>query len=144
MAQSQIEGRAPLAGASAIRAYVPIAFVVAGAGSQVSETVLPAGSVNDYPFGITSATVATAGDPVSYWQHGDIAKCIAGASIGAGALVGIGSTNGILIVVAPSGLSTALGSAVGANGLRYAVGVALKNAAAADKFPVSIRPQQVI
>lgn len=144
MAHSQLEGRAPLKGASAMRAYVPVAFVVAGAASQLSETVLPAGSVNDYPFGITSATVATAGDPISYWQRGDVAKCVAGASIGAGALLGIGSTNGILIPLSPSGLSTALGSAIGAQGLRWAVGIALKNAAAADLFPVAINPQQII
>jgi hypothetical protein len=79
MAHSQLEGRAPLKGASAMRAYVPIAFIVAGAGgSSLSETVLPAGSFNDLPFGITSATVATAGDPISYWQRGDVAKCVVG------------------------------------------------------------------
>lgn len=141
MAQSQLEARPPLKGASAMAAYVPITFIVAGAGgSSLSETVLPAGSINDLPFGITSATVATYNDPVSYWRAGDVAKCIAGASLGAGALVGIGSTNGVLAPFSASGgPATANQTAV-----RWAVGIALKNAAAGDKFPVFINPDQIV
>lgn len=141
MAHSQLEGRAPLKGASAMRAYVPIAFIVAGAGgSSLSETVLPAGSFNDYPFGITLATVATYGDPVSYWQRGDVAKCVAGASLGAGAQVALGSSNGILIPLTASNIA----SAANGSGLRYVVGTALKNAAAGDLFPVAVNPAQII
>lgn len=141
MAHTQIEGRPPLKAASAMRAYAPIAFVVAGAGGSVlSETVLPAGSFNDFAFGITSATVASAGDPVSYWSPHDVGKGIAAASLGAGAFVVVGSSNGVLIPLTPSwGASVAAAAAP-----RYRVGIALKNAVAGDFFPVYISPQQLL
>lgn len=142
MAHSQLEGRVPLKAASAIKAYVPVKFP--DPASALSETVFAAGTWQDFAIGITSATVASPGDPVSYWQHGDVAKCIAGASLGAGAHVSLGSTNGVLAPLLASGLSTALGSAVGAAGVRWSVGVALKNAAPGDFFPVLIQLRQII
>jgi hypothetical protein len=60
-----------------------------------------------------------------------VTKAIAAASLGAGARVAVGSTNGVLI---PIGASNIASSANG-SGLRYVVGRALKNAVAGDVFP---------
>jgi len=49
----------------------------------------------------------------------------------------VGSTNGILIPMAPSAAATAMA-------LRWTVGVALRNAAAADIFAVYIRAEQIV
>jgi hypothetical protein len=135
-------GGIPVKAASAIANWVPVTFLPPG--SALSETVVRAGSVNDFPLAMTQATVASPGDPVQLGRPGEVTKAIAGASLGAGAIVAVGSTNGILIPLLPSGLSTALGSAVGAAGLRWSVGVALKNAAAGDIFPVYLKPDQIV
>lgn len=141
MAHSQLEGRAPLKAGSAMGAFRPISFILAGLGaSSLSETVFPAGSVQDMPFGILAATVATAGDPVTYWQRGDVGKAIAGASLGAGALVGVGSNNGLLVPYAAAGGPASANLVV----LKWQVGVALKNAAAGDVFPVAINPALIL
>lgn len=142
MAHNQSEGRPALKAASGIGQYVPVSFLEGG--SALSETIIRSGSQNNYPFGITLATAASPGDPVTVAALGEVTKGIAGASLGAGAPVVVGSTNGILIPLLPSGLSTALGSAIGAAGVRWSVGVALKNAAAGDYFPVLINPGQLI
>lgn len=135
MAQSQLAARVPLKAASAMGAYRPITFLAGG--SALSETIIPAGSFNDFQFGLTSATVASPGDPISWWQPGDVGKGIAGASMGAGAFVSIGSTNGILIPQVPSAAATAMA-------LRWTVGIVLKNAVAGDFIPVFIKPDQIV
>lgn len=124
----------PLKAASAIAQYVPVTPVPAG--SSLSETVYRAGSLNDMPIGFTIATIATYGLEVGVVVSG-VVKGVAGASLGAGALVGVGSTNGILIPQAASFAATAMA-------LRWAVGVALKNAAAGDYFPVLVKPDQIV
>jgi hypothetical protein len=129
MAHDQEGPRLPAKAASAIAQYVPVTGVPAG--SSLSETVYRAGSVNDFPLGFTTATVASPGDEVSI-QNGGVTKGVAGASMGAWTPVAVGSTNGILIPLVPSGLSTALGSAIGAQGVRWSVGVTTKNAVAGD------------
>lgn len=126
--------------ASAVGAYLP---VFAPVGSSRDETVVPAGSQNHEVIGLTRATVGTYGEAAPIVVFG-IAKAYAAASIGAGALVGVGSTNGRLIPIVPSGLSTALGSALGAAGLRFAVGRALHAVAADGIFSVLVDPRQVI
>lgn len=141
MAHAQEGFRIPLLAASALAQYVPVMGVPPG--SSLSETVYRAGSLNDMPIGLTTATVASAGFEVSVQVDG-VQKGIAGASLGAFTPVGVGSTNGILIPIVPSGLSTALGSAVGAAGVRWKVGMSLKNAVAGDYFPVLIDPDQII
>lgn len=137
MAHTQIDGRPPLSSASQAAAYVPVAFLQGG--SALSETVIPAGSVNVLPFAITIATVASAGDPAQLAYLKEVAKGICGASLGAGAQVAVGSTNGILIPLTASGAAS-----VANYPLRYTVGIALKNAAAGDIFPVFIDPQQIV
>lgn len=132
----------PFVAASAIAQFVPVRFVgdaAVDAGSQLDHTLIRAGSWNEDVLGVTIATVASPGDPVSVVSKG-FAKGIAGASLGAGARVGVGSTNGILIPLA------ATGGAASANlvTLRYAVGKAVDGAAAGDVFTVRIDPTQIV
>jgi hypothetical protein len=131
----------PFKAASVIAAFVPVSFLPAG--SSLDETVVRTGSYNEFSVGFTQATVASAGDPAMVVMDGR-AKGIAGASLGAGAPLVVGSTNGILIPLLPSGLSTALGSAIGAAGLRYQVGRAATNAVAGDVFTVIVDVDQII
>lgn len=129
-----------LKAASAIAAYVPVSFLAGG--SALSETVIRAGSVNEFAVGFTIATTATYGLPVAVAVRGRV-KALAGASLGAGALLGVGSTNGVLIPIGPSGLPAHVASA-GAVDARFAVGRALKNAAAGDTFDVLVDCNQII
>lgn len=135
MAFTQNDGRPPLVAASAIKAYAPIAFL--GTASAASEKVVAAASLNEFQFGVALATVASPGEPVSYWRHGDVAKCIAGASLGAGAFVAVGSTNSV-IGLASANSTSATGPA------KFALGILLKNAAAGDFVPVFLTPMQVV
>lgn len=125
MAHTQLDARPPLKAASAMGAYLPITFLPGG--SALSETVRLAASYNEYVIGLTMATVASAGDPVQWWPLGDVGKGIAGASMGAGAFVGAGSTNGVL------------GPVAAGSGNAY-VGQVVKNCAAGDIIPVFITP----
>lgn len=127
----------PLKAASGIAQYVPVAFLAGG--SALSETVIRAGSINDDVLGMTIATVASPGDEVAVAVAG-VVKGVAGASLGAGCRVAVGSTNGILIPLAASGGP----ASVNVVATRYAVGRALKNAAAGDLFPVLLQPEQVV
>lgn len=123
-----------LKGASAIAAFVPVMYLPGG--SALDETVQRAGSLNDIAVGMTIATVASPGDPVTVVVSGR-AKGVAGASLGAGALVGVGSTNGILIPQTPSVIATAMA-------LRTIVGRAVINAVAGDVFTIQVKPEQII
>lgn len=126
--------------ASAMGAYLPVFMPLA---SPLRETVVPAASVNQDVIGLTRATVGTYGKAEPIVVRG-IAEGLAAASIGAGALVGIASTNGALGPIVPSGLSTALGSALGAQTLRYVVGRSLHNVAAGETFSLFLNPSEVI
>lgn len=139
MAHTQLSSspRPPLKAASAMGAYLPIAFLGVTPASALTETVRLAASFNEFQFGLTLATVASAGDPVEYAIPGDIAKGIAGASMGSGAFVGVGSTNGVLGLVAAV--------AAGPTGPpKWAIGILLKNCAAGDLVSVFIKPDQII
>lgn len=137
MAYNKIDGRPPLNAASLISAYMPVSFLQAG--SALSETVIQTATWNIIQLGLTLATVASVGDPVTLAYPNEVAKAFAGASLGAGCLVAVGSTNGVLAPVTPSGAASAA-----AYPLRYAVGYAVSNAAAGDEFSVLIAPQQVV
>ena len=128
-------GGIPIKAASAIANWVPVSFLPAG--SALSETVVRAGSLNNFPFAMTQATVASPGDPVQLAHQGEVCKAIAGASLAAGDFVGVGSTNGILIPQAASAAATAMLP-------RYIVGMALKNAVAGDIFPIYLNPEQIV
>lgn len=138
MAHAQIEGRAPLVAASAMGANLPITFSLGGSigASALSEQVRLAPSFNMFQFGLSAATVVTAGDPLTYWGPHDVGKGIAGAAIKAGALVGVGSTNGVLQEIIANGSAGPVAA--------YRLGIALKTAAAGDVFPVYIMPGQVV
>jgi hypothetical protein len=137
MAHNTEGPKLPLFAASAIAQYVPVQFLQGG--SSLNESVIPAGSINIFAVGMTEATVPTYGMEVAV-KYGSVSKAIAGASLGAGALVGVGSTNGILIPLTASNIA----SAANGSGLRYQVGVALKNAAAGDIFPILVKPDQIV
>lgn len=124
----------PFKGASAIAAWVPVMLLPGG--SALDETVQRAGSINDIAIGLTIATVASPGDPAAIVVNGR-AKAVAGASLGAGAFLGVGSTNGILIPLAAS-------AAAAPTALRNIVGRAVVNAAAADIFTIEVKPEQFI
>jgi hypothetical protein len=129
----------PLRAASAIGQYMPVRFVGDGVtpGSALSETVVRAGSINEDVLGMTLATVA-AGQEVAVAFIGE-SKGIAGASLGAGARLAVGSTNGVLIPILPSGGPATVNAIV----LRFTVGRSLRNAAAGDIFAFVLDPQQI-
>lgn len=141
MSKLSFRPRVPFTAASAIGQYVPVTLL--GAASSLDDTVIRAGSVNEFPVGFTIATIATYGNPVSVLLGG-IAKGIAAASLGNGAQVAVGSTNGRLIPLLASGLSTAIGSALGAAGLRFSVGFALEDAVDGGEFKVLLNPIQIV
>ena len=141
MSKLQFRPRVAFTAASAINQFVPVTLL--GAASSIDDNVIRAGSVNQFPIGFTIATVPSAGNPVSVLLGG-IAKAIAAASLGNGAQVAVGSTNGRLIPLLASGLSTAIGSALGAAGLRFSVGFALEDAADGAEFKVLLNPIQIV
>lgn len=131
-------GGIPVKAASQINANVPVSFLRTA--SALSETVYRTGSTNEWVLGMTFATVASPGDPVTLIRPGEVGKGIAGASLGAGAHVALGSTNGILIPLGASGIA----SPASTGEARYIVGQALKNAAAGDIIPVYVNPMQLV
>ncbi len=126
----------PFKAASAIGAFMPVFQPIA---SSRDDTVVLAASHNNDVLGLTIATVATYGDPVAVVVTG-VAKGVAGASLGAGARVAVGSTNGVLAPLLASGAASG-GAAVNA---RYIVGRAMQAAAAGDIFPVLLGGEQII
>lgn len=125
--------------ASQIGAYLPVFQNIA---SSRDDYVVPQTVVNGEIIGLTIATVPTYGDPVAVVLSGR-AKAICAASVGAGALVGVASTNGALGPVLPSGITAHIGSG-GDVAARYAVGRTLKAYAAGDVMTVIVDPRQVI
>lgn len=112
----------PQRAASAVQMYQAVtnAFV---AGSQLDDSVIPAASGNAI-LGVTRASHAQ-GDAVEVITFG-VVKMKAGASMGAGAPVVVGSLGAIAILAASAPLST--------------VGKALTNAVAGDIFSVHLNP----
>lgn len=83
------------------------------------------------PVGVTAASAAQ-GDRVTVLGLGNTVKCVAAASLGFGAVVGVASTNG------------ALGPVTGASGVvKWAVGTSRGNAAAGETFSVFVNPRQL-
>jgi len=126
--------------ASAMGAYLPVFMPLA---SSRDEVVVSAGTYGIDAVGITLATVGTYNEAAPV-VVGGVAKVQAAASLGAGVRVAIGSTNGRMIPLTPSGLSTALGSAIGAAGLRFSIGRSLHAAADGNFFSVLLNPEQII
>lgn len=94
--------------------------------------VVPCTSASDEPFGITGDAGANPGQPVTVYEAQNVAKAIAGASIGHGAAFAFGSTNGALVV------------AVAASGsVRFTGGKTLEAAQPGEVFSVYVNPRQI-
>lgn len=128
----------PKIAASAIAQYVVVTNDL-----TTDEQVITAGSSNVEAIGITNATVPTWALAAGVVVEG-VTKVLVVASTGAGARVGVASSNGGVGPVIGSGMATALGSALGAAGARYAIGT-LQEARAAGEFgSVHLDPRQVV
>lgn len=114
----------PKVAASAVGAHFAVTF----SASAVDE-VVPVGTQNVEPGGMSVATAASAGNPVAV-QVGGVAKAVAAASVGVGANVGVGSPNGALAPVASAATA-------------FRVGISQTAAAEAEIFSVLIRPDRV-
>jgi hypothetical protein len=92
MAHVMREGRQvlPRQAASQLAGYVPVRTSASSA-----DQVLAVGTTNQRVLGMGIATAASPGDPYAVQVDG-VAKAIACASIGNGALLAVGSTNGRL------------------------------------------------
>jgi hypothetical protein len=109
----------------------------------VDNQYFTAGSVNDDAVGISLATVPTYGYAVPVAVEG-VTKVLVIASSGAGARMSVGSTNGGVIPVIPSGLATSIGSALGVQGLRYSIGVLQEARAAGEYGSLFIDPREIV
>lgn len=130
--------------ASVINAGQPVALVGAVTpASSRDEVVIPAASLNIDVFGVARSTQPTYGFPVDIVVEG-VVKCVAAASLGAGVRVAVGSTNGKLIPLHPSGPIDTATTPVVAQPPRFVVGRALTAAVAGDTFSVLLDPSQII
>jgi hypothetical protein len=111
--------------ASALAAYVPVKASASTAGQ-----VVPCTANTDDVIGVTIATVATFSTDAQVCYQG-FTKLVAAASLGYGARVQIGSTNGAVTPFTPSGVASALGNV---QAVRYQLGRAYQNAAAGQVF----------
>lgn len=100
----------------------------------------PAGSMNVRPFGVNGAatqglaSVSLPGEVFTVYEELNIVKAKAGASLGAGAEVAVGSDNGTLWPVAAASLFAASG--------HWAVGIAMSPAGAGETFSVYVKPRK--
>ena len=121
--------------ASAIRQYQPVMLVGdLAAGSALDNAVIPGSQAAGAYIGIARGS-AGVGEPVTVDMEPGVAKAVAGASLGAGALLVAGSVNGALIVAT---------AAAAASNIKYVLGKALVNAAAGDVFSVLLQPRQIV
>ena len=128
----------PAIAASAIRAGDAVGFPVGSGG--LDRQVVPLASWNLEPFGVALATAnyAAATPPftagVGIVDRGNTIKVAAGASLGAGADVGVATVSGSLIY----------GPVVGAAGtVVWRVGKAVSPAAAGEVFSLYVDPRQL-
>lgn len=120
----------PGVAASNITSGVPVAFASSAAQDRA---VVPVGSLNALPVGVALATAGpTSSLPNAVTVHGigNIVKALAAASIGVGADVAVGSTNGVLV------------GAAGASGVvKYALGQSVTPANPGEYFSVYVNPR---
>lgn len=119
--------------ASAMGAYLPVK-----SSASTARAALLAASINDKLIGFTQATVGTYGSAHPIQTRG-VVKAIAAASLGPGALVAVGSTNGALSPVLASGAASVTGYPV-----RYIAGIAEEAAPAGGIFSVLLDPAQIV
>lgn len=124
--------------ASLIGAHLPVFQPV---GSSRDDIVVLAASENLPVLGLMTATGASVGNAYAVALAGE-AKAIAAASLGAGAQVGVASTNGALGPLAYAGPThVASGGSIQP---RFIVGKAKRAAAAGDIFTVLLDPRQIL
>lgn len=93
---------------------------------------LPVSTSGLEPVGVALATAVNPGDGVTVHDAYNVVKIVAAASLGAGANVGVASTNGQLgIVAGASGVTT------------WRVGKSLSAAAAGETFSLYVNPRQL-
>jgi hypothetical protein len=118
----------PAKAASAVGALVAVSHDT----GDTQRQVLPVSTVNVEPFGVTLATAVNAGDAVTVLERGNVVKVTAIASLGAGADIGVASSNGALgLVAAASGV------------VKWAVGKSMSAAAAGEVFSLYVNPRQL-
>lgn len=130
MAFRRVNDVMPCIAASAINYGQAVALDV----GDVQRQVLPLGTNTLEAFGLALATAVNPGDPVSVhgFLSGNVEKVVAGASLGHGADIGIGSTNGALAPI------------VGASGVaKWRVGKSMTAAAVGETFSLYVAPRQL-
>lgn len=94
--------------------------------------IVLAASVNDSIQGFTGEATGLQGESITVHGETAITKAVAAASLGAGAVVGVASTNG------------ALGPVTGASGVtKHQAGVSVESAAAGEQFSLYVKPRQI-
>lgn len=121
-----------LPAASLITPYSPVQL----AGTDVPFW-LPIATNNVRPYGLSGAATAGAsglnqGEALTVWEPGNMAKAVAGASVGVGGEVGVASTNG------------AVGPGLIVASAHWAIGIAMTPAAAGERLTVLIQPRKVV
>lgn len=108
--------------------------------TAVAGSILPASGASAgfaQVYGLAQASGPSIGVAIPV-QTGGWGVGVAGASIGIGARVGAGIGTTSLVPVSASG------PAVSSSFMKFAVGIALENAAAGQLFTVAIRPHEVV
>lgn len=94
--------------------------------------VLLAATQNVEPYGVTGNGTALQGEAVTVHGPDSVVEAVAAASLGAGADIGVASTNG------------ALGPVSGASGVsRFRAGVSVEAAGAGERFSLYVNPKQL-
>jgi hypothetical protein len=117
----------PAIAGSAINPGVPVVF-----GGGVERGVIPVASNNIVAVGMIDTRVgaASAGDPVTVYEHGAVVEALAAASVGQGAEVAFQvPSNGFAPVAGASGV------------LRASVGVTMTPANPGEYFALYVRPR---
>lgn len=118
----------PFVAASHILPYQPVGLDTGAAKRQV----VPLAANTGEPQGLNGPATALQGESVTIYELGAVVEAIANASVGAGADVGVASSNGGHALVS------------GASGVtRYRTGKTLEPAAAGERFSLYVSPKQV-
>lgn len=113
-------------------------YLLARQNAGVDNSFVISGSYLEKPFGLTIATVPSAGAECAVVALG-IAKAIAGTAVSAGDIVAH-ATQGKLGPIQASGVASALGPVQSA---KWAIGVAMESAVAGEIFAVSIERHEI-
>lgn len=100
--------------------------------TAANRQVVLAASVNDSLQGFVGGATAKTGEAVTVYGENAVVSAVAAASLGAGAVVGVASTNG------------AIGPVSGASGVtKFQAGISLESAAAGEQFSLYVKPRQI-